>query len=426
MDTYLITPPYEEEQFYDPQLLLTTSDSLAKPSMSWISPPYTPMLPFHQVGIAPPTPITTPTEQSTLPVGSLSEFDMTQWEDFLSKFPNGGTSEMLDQGLPGCATTHPTFYDMTDQQSVGLCYSSVEPDTLLSTSSSVYEDAPVTSNEPMLVISPEATTLLPTSLHNLPVDSPPAKSVSVQHPACSPTPITKKGASKKPSVHEDGKEQDVHICRWTNCRTETATLDELITHLREEHVGSGKASYHCEWIGCARNGKPFMKRHKMHNHLRTHTGERPFVCDVPGMKKAHGVTMQSRPLNLFFFYGYLIDCEKRFSRPDSLNTHIRTHSNIRPYTCPVNGCPKAYFHSRSLRKHVKGHEAAGIFVAKRTNRNRKPKVTIDPSFAANHTLPSLASSPSVYPMVSPMPFHSHTPALVSPILYQDAPLQYHL
>ena len=52
----------------------------------------------------------------------------------------------------------------------------------------------------------------------------------------------------------------------------------------------------------------------------------------------------------------ILGCGKRFSRPDSLNTHIKTHSNERPYVCPHQGCKKAYFHSRSLKKHERAHE----------------------------------------------------------------------
>ncbi|CAO3634810.1 unnamed protein product [Cunninghamella blakesleeana] len=120
--------------------------------------------------------------------------------------------------------------------------------------------------------------------------------------------------------------QDGWQCKWVSCDKVTSTLEQLTEHLYRVHVGRGKANYYCGWTGCARHDKPFTKRHKMHNHLRTHTGERPFVCNAAG-------------------------CHKRFSRPDSLSTHLKTHSNIRPYIC--NDCGKSYFHARSLRKHLK-------------------------------------------------------------------------
>ncbi|KAI8889255.1 hypothetical protein K501DRAFT_282410 [Backusella circina FSU 941] len=141
-------------------------------------------------------------------------------------------------------------------------------------------------------------------------------------------------------AEEDDEEEEITevgptMCKWENCKLELSSLDDLINHVKTDHIGSGKATYYCCWKDCPRKQKPFTKRHKMHNHLRTHTGERPFVCLEP-------------------------DCGKRFSRPDSLVTHAKIHSNIRPHLCAYENCGKAYYHLRSLRKHERTHQAESI------------------------------------------------------------------
>lgn len=67
---------------------------------------------------------------------------------------------------------------------------------------------------------------------------------------------------------------------------------------------------------------------------------------------------------LFFFFlhfkliSFFQDCGKRFSRLDSLTTHSKIHSNIRPYLCSFGDCGKAYYHLRSLRKHERSHKTS--------------------------------------------------------------------
>jgi hypothetical protein len=92
------------------------------------------------------------------------------------------------------------------------------------------------------------------------------------------------GKTSKGSADGNGDDEGPQqlVCLWRECNTPFETMAELNDHVAETHIGSGKACYSCDWQGCPRKMKPFTKRHKMYNHLRTHTGERPFKCNVPG------------------------------------------------------------------------------------------------------------------------------------------------
>jgi len=92
-----------------------------------------------------------------------------------------------------------------------------------------------------------------------------------------------------------------YTCRWQGCFRQFASLECMVHHIDNDHLGHGKNSYACLWENCDRHGRPFAKRHKVSNHIRKHTGERPFACTFPG-------------------------CCKRFSRSDSLGVHSRIHN----------------------------------------------------------------------------------------------------
>lgn len=84
-------------------------------------------------------------------------------------------------------------------------------------------------------------------------------------------------------------------------------------------------------------------------------------------------------------------CGREFKKISRLNQHILTHSDVKPFVCPVPGCGKAYKRREHLKNHATSHgttpeerkpfvcefEGCGASFSNAHHRNRHQKVHAD-------------------------------------------------
>ena len=86
------------------------------------------------------------------------------------------------------------------------------------------------------------------------------------------------------------------------CNQSFCNIPELVQHLARDHVGGTEQGDHtCYWKNCSREKLPFKAKYKLINHIRVHTGEKPFLCPYKG-------------------------CTKVFARSENLKIHRRIHT----------------------------------------------------------------------------------------------------
>jgi KRAB domain-containing zinc finger protein len=111
-----------------------------------------------------------------------------------------------------------------------------------------------------------------------------------------------------------------------------------------------KTSFPCEICS-----KVFNRIDGLKDHMRTHTGERPFSCGDCDLTFRNKFTLRSHKINKHGYTSSFIcsHCGKAFAARQPLENHERTHTGERPFTCDI--CNKQFTSKYSLLTHKSDH-----------------------------------------------------------------------
>jgi len=105
---------------------------------------------------------------------------------------------------------------------------------------------------------------------------------------------------------------------------------------------------------CAICKKKFQTKEKLHEHVKTHTGERDYPCNVPGCTKGPYATSDSLKAHKHREHGtaqlQCEICDEMFTQKALLNKHRAKHPEVQQKTCKT--CKKEFDSFSNLLAHT--------------------------------------------------------------------------
>lgn len=116
-----------------------------------------------------------------------------------------------------------------------------------------------------------------------------------------------------------------------------------------------------EKIACQECGATFACTANLRNHMRIHTGERPFVCEECGASFTQRSNMRSHKRVHTGERPYMCGiCGQTFARSSHLPGHMRTHTGEKPFNCPH--CGRSFATNQIMKNHMRTHTGERPFV----------------------------------------------------------------